>query len=293
MGGAVVTPLASGVRQHPALPQSGEATHRTRPHRQVGRPAKPIAPARQSEGTQSVVRTSPTTSPPPTTFPRSPRRAETWRSPTHASAAQPTGSYVVTGAVKVSGPVAVRPVARRFGPSGQVSSTTQLVAATSDGQFVLNQKVVDDPLTRSAKVTLEPVMTTGDQAIAMSVQSSSVVTRASDGTLTINVTAVPQAQDAPETWQSLHAHFVLSGDYLHVLSETVTVHGAPSAGGLGTTTITRPLPTITNGGALPAAPDDPAVIGMSTEGMDDQVNAASSTTNGGSFPLLPSPSAGP
>jgi hypothetical protein len=198
--------------------------------------------------------------------------------------------YVVLGALHVIGPVAVKPVARSIA-AGDVTSTTQLVAPTDAGQFVLNQTLNDDPISGIASVALQPVVAIGTNVATPTVRATTSLTRSPDGVMSVHVSAVP-TPDSAASIGALTADIVLSGDYLHVLSETVTVDAVaiPSVDNIAVST---PPTTPPNTPSSPPVNNGSSVIGMSTEGMDDQAIALSSITDGGSFPLLPSPSAGP
>jgi len=177
------------------------------------------------------------------------------------------------------------------------TSTSVLSAPTTSGVFSLTQTIAQSP-DGTASVSVLPQLATQDGSVTTAgVASSAAVTRDASGTLTVDV-AAKDVTTPSSPLGALHVHMVLASNLSKVLTESVVVGtSAPTTTGAPvvapspmTTPTTCSNDTVTSaGGTLGTSDQTSPVIGMSPESSDDPQGQCSSTNNGGSVPLLPSP----
>jgi RNA polymerase sigma-70 factor, ECF subfamily len=209
-------------------------------------------------------------------------------------------AYSLRGSLHPTGPVQVQPMSRVVDSANGTVATSVLSAPTTSGVFSLTQTVAQSA-DGSASVTVLPQLASSNGVITAGVASSAAVMHEPLGTIAVDVVSTNTTAGASPVG-NLKIHLVLDSALTNVLSESVVVGPLSQATSLAPVvtppTVPSPTPPPTTGGsaavtttasvvatALPIS----TVIGMSPESMDDPQGQDSSTYNGGSVPLLPSP----
>jgi RNA polymerase sigma factor (sigma-70 family) len=284
--GAAVSPVLGGKGANPPA-QSLSRSHHATKH------------AAKKPASHSTSR-HPITAPAAASLSLSRPTASTTHKPSHApsvhttrpSRAAKSPSYSLRGSLRPVGPVRVRSLSRVIDAGSGTTATSLLSAPTTKGTFSLTQTIVaaNDG---SATVTVQPTLSAFGQKVTSLVTSAAAVTRDPTGTMVIDAVARDVSGVASPVG-SVQLHLVLAGDFVHVLSESVVVSETPAAStdastaDVTSTTCSSDSNTTPPTNVAGAVSPNP-VIGMSPEWPGDQLAPCTSTTDGGSFPLLPSP----